>query len=233
MTNKYSFSPWTIEWETLKKLSSEEQNAILQNTRVWDDAHFENEEITRILSIYNDQSQNNTEKQVENKNYEWMDEIVLNSLWWRKIYVKFLEADDSTLTYTLSNWALSNFPESEINNNSLLVTKNKRGNYHFWFDADKKRKEELWMRSLTKEEMESPELEAYLVEKLWKDRKSFPGYRSYNGRDFSVEEDIISFWWEVSDKYIASRIEFSRLHHNATLSNFTKSNGVSSLGVKD
>jgi hypothetical protein len=40
MTNTfYPFSPWTIEWEVLKKLNNEEKNAILQNTNVWEDAH--------------------------------------------------------------------------------------------------------------------------------------------------------------------------------------------------
>lgn len=166
--------------------------------------------------------------------YEWMDEIVLNSLGWKKIYVKlFLEADDSMLTHELSNWAKSNFPESETINNPELITKNRRWHYHFWHTASDNRLKELGMRSLTDEEMDSPELSRYIFVKLWNDRKNFPGYRSTNGNGFYRVEDFAFFWWGSDDKVTASYVAFYRDYSKGFRYRCNRSHGLCLLGVKD
>lgn len=166
--------------------------------------------------------------------YEWMDEIVLNSLGWKKIYVKlFLEADDSMLTHELSNWAKSNFPESEITNNPELITKNIRWHYHFWHTASDNRLKELGMRSLTDEEMDSPELSRYIFVKLWNDRKNFPGYRSTNGNGFCRVEDYAFFWWGSDDKVTVSYVVFYSGYSKGFRYRGNRSHGLCLLGVKD
>lgn len=166
--------------------------------------------------------------------YEWMDEIVLESLWWKIIHVKlFVETDDITLTHDLSNWAKSNFPESEIINNPELITKNKKWHYHFWYTASENRLKELGMRALTDEEIDSPELRKYISEKLWIDKKNFPGYRDTDGSDFWYVEDFAYFWGASSGWVIASCVGFSRGYSEANRSMDLKSVGFSLFGVKD
>lgn len=166
--------------------------------------------------------------------YEWLDEIVLNSLGWKKIYVKlFVETDDITLTHDLSNWAKSNFPESEVINNPELITKNIRWHYHFWHTASDNRLKELGMRSLTDEEMDSPELSRYIVEKLWNDRKNFPGFRYAGGSDFWDVEDLAYFWWNSIDGDTAFGVAFRSGNSEVFCVRDDKSLGLSLLGVKD
>ena len=166
--------------------------------------------------------------------YEWLDEIVLNSLGWKKIYVKlFLEADDSMLTHKLSNWTKSNFPKNKTINNPELITKNRRWHYHFWYTASENRLKELGMRALTDEEIDSPELRKYISKKLWIDKKNFPGFRYTDGSGFWGVEVHAYFWGASSDWDDASGIGFYRGGSKALRSMVSKSNGLILLGVKD
>jgi len=166
--------------------------------------------------------------------YEWMDKIVLNSLWWRKIYVKlFVEADDNRLTHKLSNWVLSNFPENKIKNNPELITRNERWNYYFWHNASDNRLKELWMRFLTNEEISSPELSEYIFEKLWNDKKNFPSCRETSGFYFWDIGNNAYFWWDSINEITASCMEIYIGFDKVFSFRYNKSNGVSLLGVKD
>lgn len=76
MTHLSPFSPGTIEGESLKKLNSEEQSAILQNTPLYNEALFANEEVSRILDKGLSSTMNwITENIEENNKYAGMTKL--------------------------------------------------------------------------------------------------------------------------------------------------------------
>lgn len=166
--------------------------------------------------------------------YEWMDKLTLTLPNWkeRKIYIQrnFLKlSDDSILKYTLSNWALSNFPENKIKNNPLLITKNKFWDYHFGHTATEKLAEQIWMRLATNEEINSIEFNDYIV----KNTTEFLGYRLINGSDFCFRE-VNSIFWGISTNWAkASDVEFRIGRSKAICSMDDKAYGFPVRLVKD
>lgn len=166
--------------------------------------------------------------------YEWMDKITLTLANWKikEIHIqrKFLKlSDDSILKYTLLNWALSNFPDIEIKDNPLLITKNKYWDYHFWHTAIVEEAKKLWMRLPTDEEMGSPEFNKYVVENT----TEFPGYRFTNGSVFWDREDFSFFWGAFTDWAKASSMVFNRGDYEADRYRGNKSTGLPVRLVKD
>ncbi len=126
MLNKqeqYPFSPWTVEWEALKKIKPEERFAILQNTEVWDEAERMN---SKINLAFLERGPKRILERIKNENHPRYDWLV-NWLQYSRLNLNWFKENIWTNFDLVSDWIMLLWDVFELENETIESIETNKG----------------------------------------------------------------------------------------------------------